>query len=553
VEVDKMKNFKIALVNPNDSVIPGDNYIVYENLGLALLDAALRNHGYDSRIIDGYSENIDNKIVAERVIKFHPDLVGFTCTYQSFPDVVKIGRTIKEHLPDVHFTIGGEHATFTAREILNEHEIFNSVVCGEGEKTLFELVKALADKKPLDNINGIIFKCNKEIIKNPGRDAIEDLDSIPFASRHTLDQCSKNGKSILIGMLASRGCYNNCLFCNANKFFRFGGGKALRRRTPQNVVDELNMIYDNYIKSGVPIRLHFYDANFITPDKKGKQWAGQISEEMVKRGIHIPFEIFARADSFDEDDKDLIDLLKKSGLVSVFVGFESVSDQVLSEYNKGVSYSQNIKAVKLLRKHKILGETNGFIMFGPYTTLNELRINSRFILESEQAIFWNLSQRLQLFPGTSLIGKLGEENLLKPGYSPLEVYKYEFKDPRAALLSEKLNFNNEYESIRENSLLRYVKEVIREINILTESSPDFKDDLKIELVESVNLQSRDIHKLNYEFFNQCIDLVEESWSEEIFQQKKGKYLKKLAVKLTKLENIMEEELQKLSTASFNLS
>jgi hypothetical protein len=188
-------------------------------------------------------------------------------------------------------------------------------------------------------------------------------------------------------------------------------------------------------------------------------------------------------------------------------------------------------------------------MFGPYTTLNELRINSKFILETEQAVFWNLSQRLQLFPGTLLISKLEKENLLKPHYSSLDVYRYEYKDPRVALLSEKLNFNDEYESIRENSLLRYAKEIIREINILAGSSPDFKDDLKIKLVESVNLQSKNIHKLNYDFFNECIDLVDIGWSEKTFQQKKGKYLKELAIKLTELEHILEEELLKISAAS----
>ncbi|MEW6418219.1 MAG: cobalamin-dependent protein [Nitrospirota bacterium] len=202
------KCFKIALVNPKDTTIPIEDYSVYENLGLATLAATLRTHGYQVRIIDGYAENLNHAVVADKVVKFDPNLVGFTCTYQSYPDVLEIGRKIKRQLPSVHLTIGGEHATFTVNEILTESGIFDSVVRGEGEETLLELATAMEFSKPLKSIRGIHFKYNGGISANPDRPAIQDLDTLPYAFRYTLEYGSESGKSflILIGMLAIRGC-----------------------------------------------------------------------------------------------------------------------------------------------------------------------------------------------------------------------------------------------------------------------------------------------------------------------------------------------------------
>lgn len=536
------RHFKIALVNPKDTTIPIEDYAIYENLGLATLATTLRNHNYQVKIIDGYAKNLDHDIIAKKISEFQPNVVGFTCTYQSYPDVLKIGKEIKWRLPSAHFTIGGEHATYTANEILINSDIFDSVVRGEGELTLHELVTALASGQSLRYIKGIYFRHNSEIIENPERPAIQDIDTIAFASRDTLDYCLREGKTALIGMLASRGCYNNCSFCNANEFFRLGGGKMLRRRSPQNVVDELTLIYNKYLEHGLQAKLYFYDANFVTQDKKGKEWARNIAEGMIKRRIYIPFEIFARADSFTDEDDELINLMKKAGLESVFIGFESSSEDVLGVYNKGVTAIQNRRVVEFLKRHGVLGVTNGFIMFGPYVTFKGLKENAEFLLLTEQGSFWNMSQRLQLFPGITLIGKLKNEGLLKPNYSSLNVYGYDFKDHRVALLAEKLDFNDEPVTKRENALVRYIKETSNRLKKIAAVS-DFHNSALLSLQQKLDLKLQEIGQLNFCFFNELVDLAEHDWSEGIFLEKKFYYFKKTGVALNDLEDIFKSYLE----------
>lgn len=325
-----MENFNVVLVNPNDNMIAVENFLMYENLGLALLASVLRKEGIRTTIIDAYAYDLGVDETVESILKESPSFIGFTCTYQSFPNVIEISNKIKNINDDIHISIGGEHATFTSKEILKHYNSIDSVIRGEGEDSILELVKAIYNKSSIDNIKGIHFQKNGVIHCNADRIAINDLDTIPYASRDTLMESMKLKKTILIGMIASRGCYSSCYFCNANKYFRLGGGKVLRRRSPENIVKEMLYLKENFVDKGADLRMQFYDATFVTPDKIGKKWALDIAEGLIRNNIKIPYDIFARADSFTEEDENLILKLKESGLVSAFVGFESNTDTILS-------------------------------------------------------------------------------------------------------------------------------------------------------------------------------------------------------------------------------
>ncbi len=45
--------------------------------------------------------------------------------------------------------------------------------------------------------------------------------------------------------------------------------------------------------------------------------------------------------------------MAKSGCKMLFLGIESVSEEVLKEYNKRIKAEDSVKAVELLRKHGI--------------------------------------------------------------------------------------------------------------------------------------------------------------------------------------------------------
>lgn len=532
--------YKVALANPRDINVPKEHYAVYEHLGLGLLAAVLRNNGYQVEIFDACAMDWSVDETVDKILTYSPDFLGFTCTYRTYNDALAICKRIKTSIKSVHVAMGGEHATFTSEETLSGEGAVDIVVRGEGEETIVELLDQLRNGRDLQGVEGIHYRIDGQVHRNPDRPAIEDLNSIPFAARDTLDYCLKEGKNAAIGLIATRGCRWRCHFCNANRFLRMGGGKAQRRRTPENVVDEIEVLYHKYFAEGLYGVMYFYDAEFVENTKSSKEWARQFAREMMARNIRVPFETYGRVDCFSEKDAELIELLKQAGLVNIFLGLESGSQETLDALNKKVSVQQNAEALRLMTKYGINGSTHGFIMFNPYISLQGVRDSAKLLKDTGQASFWNMSQKLQIFPGTQLVKNLEEEGLLLPDYSHIEVYKYRYREKKVEPLAENLfEINNHPISIRENSLVRYIRTTLDEVYFNAIKAGEFTDPLKQELDDLKNCIQKDQEKicnLNYNFILRCVDLAESGWDRSKFEKEKEGYLQSMTLLLDSIND-----------------
>jgi len=323
-----------------------------------------------------------------------------------------------------------------------------------------------------------------------------------------------------------------------------GGGKAQRRRSPENVVDEIEILYHDYFSKGLHGIMYFYDAQFVENTKASKSWARQFAENMIAKNIRVPFEIYARVDSFSEKDAQLIELLKQAGLVDVFLGLESGSQETLDAFNKKATVQQNAEAVRLMEKYGINGATHGFIMFNPYISFQGIRDSARLLKNTGQASFWNMSQKLQIFPGTPLVDDLKKEGLLLSDYSHTEVYKYRFKDPKVEPLAESLlELNGHTTSIRENSSVRYIRAMVNEIYTRAIRAGEFTGQLKQRmdcLKDNIQQEQRKICNLNYDFILRSVDLAERGWETGKFEELKNQYLDSMALMLDSIDDSFRE-------------
>jgi radical SAM superfamily enzyme YgiQ (UPF0313 family) len=552
-----MGELSVALVNPRDPLLPGGGYPLYENLALAQMAAYLRQHGHPVLIVDGFAENLDDAAVAARVIAWRAGLVGFACTFQTYDEVLRIATAVRQRLPLAHLTIGSEHATYSAREILLDSPLIDSVIRGEGEETVLDLARAVATGRPLDSVAGIFFRAPDGIVENPARTSIHDLDRLPFAARDTLAHIAGSGRPIIVGILGSRGCYSKCSFCNAHDFFRLGGGKAVRRRSPQNIVDEVTELYENHLRGllqrGADVTLYFYDATLIPPDRISKQWGREIAEGLIRRGIRIPMRAYLRADSLSDGDGELVALLKEAGLRSVFVGFDSGSNELLDAYAKGASVEQNLRTVRLLQRHGLYGIVNGFIMFGPYSTLDTLRSNVDFLVASDQALYLTMTGRMCLFPGLQLIETLRRDGLLLDRESFNSVHHYRFIDPRAGMLAAKADLSREPAVQREASLVRTVRVARAKIESLLAHQGGVEMGLQ-QRGEALDSHWREIGRLDARTFHRFIDLAEgvspeeaadpacSAWPAGPFSTIKHQFLDDLDAALDRLEGCFDSYL-----------
>jgi len=537
---------KILFVNPNICIVDRekDHYSVMEHLGLGLLSAMLVGTDHEVSILDCYALDLENSDAITEIKKQQPDFLGITANYLNFDSAVEIARQAHLLFPDMYLFLGGEHCTYSSHEILERYTFVDAIIRGEGEDTLLELIAKAPD---LYGVLGVHFrnKTQGRIVKNPDRPGITNLDEIPFANRAMLDYCKKHNMTTAIGMLAQRGCNHQCSFCNANSFFRMGGGLPIRRRSPQNVVKELAELYSKYYLHGNIEKVYFHDANFIDGSLQSKEWAIALAQEIVAQDVVMPFEIYLRGDSLKTGDDEVVLSLKKAGLEAVFVGIESFSDNDLDFYQKDITSDQLIEGMDILKKHRVLGPTAGVIMFNPFSTDDGLIQTARVLSRYGYASFWNLSQKLQLFPGVKLVKELKEEKLLVGYDSTNKVYSYKIQDPCIEALSGYLLSLNQHPTIiLDNALPRQIMtELSRILNRL--ELLQFYNGHIDKLIQPLQKQHEALNALNVSFF---IDTVRRFRSGEDMagvEMATNKYLIALSERLNFLEESFNSTLRLL--------
>src|SRR5262249_44210421 len=114
-----------------------------ENLGLRYLAAALARAGHEAEIVafDGPDEIPD---VAAALARGGHDVIGLSLMFQlRAHEFVTLAERVRALGWRGALVAGGQHATFMAREILEDNPALDAVVLGDGEAPLVELVAAL--------------------------------------------------------------------------------------------------------------------------------------------------------------------------------------------------------------------------------------------------------------------------------------------------------------------------------------------------------------------------------------------------------------------------
>jgi anaerobic magnesium-protoporphyrin IX monomethyl ester cyclase len=393
-----------------------------ENLGTRYLAAVLRQHGYSVEL-EAFSTADEMDAVVQRAQETQPRVVGLSIIFQyRAPEFIDLAEQIKRNLPSTHITTGGHFATFTADELLRDYPALDSVVRGEGELTLLELVQQLDSPETWDSILGLTFRRNGRIVSNAPRPLIADLDTLPFPSRDTPPQHHLGiGVSPIVG---SRGCYRDCSFCSIHAFYGASQGALQRFRSVPNLVDEMEMLYDKF---GVRFFI-FNDDEWFPPGKARLNRVAEFERELKQRHLDIIMSIKCRADDVDEDlFRRLIDL----GVVRAYVGVESGSDHSLRTLNKKTTVAQNRRALEVLNRVGMLADF-GMIFFDPESTIEDVRANLDFFHEMAGAGQAPLSfGRMEVYAGTPILKELQNAGRLTGNYL---AWNYTIADPRVELL-----------------------------------------------------------------------------------------------------------------------
>ena len=366
---------KILLLNPP----PNDrSWYRAEHLGLAYLAAVTRHAGHTVHILDSLLENLNIEQTYQTIKRRFGSiqLFGITATEpESIKSGVEIIKLLKRDGMNVHVTAGGYLPTFWSDKLLTKYPQVDSIVMGEGEETFKHLVQTLEQQNALASIPGLAFRTqNGEIVHNPPRRLIQDLDQLPFPARDYLEIAYQKYHHALV--YASRGCYHQCSFCQIAQFYRLSQGSPYRTRSAQNIADEIELLVAQYgVRS-----IFFVDDEFITKSKHRKRIIWELIEEIRKRKLNFSFSIQYRADTGNHEP--LLRALKEVGLRTVFIGVESGVNSVLQRFDKGIRKTDIDCALQIV--HDLdLSPNIGYMLYRPDTTFEELKKSVEYLLSPE--------------------------------------------------------------------------------------------------------------------------------------------------------------------------
>lgn len=378
-------NSKIILIYPrlNYPIISA----AFEPLGIQYLASLLKKEGQDVEIIDfTFDSNLERLKKSLDNVSF----IGFSFTSPLFNRALKILNYIKSINKEIVTIAGGPHPTVDHASVLNQG--FDYVAIGEGETIIKEFSKFMYQNMP-EKTKGIAYKRDDKIIVNEPATFIDNLDDIAFPARDLIDY-SLYGS---IGMITSRGCKFNCLYCQP--ILRSLFGKNVRERSIQNIIEEIDIISHNYPKK----RIRFEDDTFTMQDL---EWFELFKDELSKRKLRIKWQCNSRVDTINIDKAKI---MKECGCTQIGFGVESGSKKILDFYRKGTNPEQTIKIFNDMKKVGIL--THAFIMLGaPIATKEDLDATYEVIKKMKPDKLMTCT--VTPLPGSDLFNYCKEKELL---------------------------------------------------------------------------------------------------------------------------------------------
>lgn len=403
-------------------------------LGVRYLANALNAGGYNAHTLYFKEFNSVNPskasekeldLLEDLIDKVKPSYIGLSVMSSLYLEsVYLVNNRIREKF-NIPIIWGGVYATLFPEETLKHGDY---VIQGEGELPLIELLDTLEEGKDPSHIeNLILHNKEKEIIKNPLRPLIQDLDTlgypkvggknIYFIRNNEISYGDPQIKGFTYELTASRGCPFACSYCSSVNLKRIYAdkGRYVRFRSVDNVMKELKEAKSAIKNLKV---IHFWDEIFS--DEEG--WVEEFKER-YKKEIGIPFKIWGHPLKVNER---IISNLVDAGLYQIVVGIQSGSIRVRKDiFHRKESQEEIINASRILSKCKVPKVIYDFMLQHPFETLEDLKETYKLCLQLEPPFELQL-HGLNFLPGTDIVDKaihaglLSKEELDKIMYSSIQ-------------------------------------------------------------------------------------------------------------------------------------
>jgi anaerobic magnesium-protoporphyrin IX monomethyl ester cyclase len=343
---------RIVLINPARHFIANEHGLGYLiPLGLVSIGGPLIDAGFTVKLIDHDLYGWSDQRLIQEVSDFRADyiLLGHSGSTAAHKTALRTIRAIHQQIPHIRVVYGGVYPSYADRMVMTECKDIDVIVRGEGEQTIVGLMRTWEQTDDLRYVDGITWRNGQEVVVNRSRTPIKNLDEYrPGWELVDWPRYSMFGFKGAAGLQFSRGCTLTCTYCGQWMFW-----KKWRHRSPENIVEQLKILADQY---GVKI-VWFADENFAADRDVAKRILELIVD--AKLGLSLNLNMTA-ADVVR--DAELIPLYKRAGVDYIVMGIETLKDGVVTNIRKNNPFEISKEAVRLLRENNIISLTN--IIYG---------------------------------------------------------------------------------------------------------------------------------------------------------------------------------------------
>ncbi len=311
-------------------------------------------------------------------------------------------------LPDIEIIAGGPAFSIFGKQLMQKIPRIDIGIIGEGEPVFELLLSKTCDPA---RIPGIIWRKNGSLVVNHLKNNTTvpklSMDSIPAPDTNAFDpKAYTRGNSYVapIGIEGKRGCDLWCGYC----LYPFLGGTRMRLRSPEKIVDEMQMFSKKF---GISL-FHFTDSVVNRPADHFEA----LCRELISRKLDVSWTGFFREDSLTRNN---LDLAMKAGLAAIYFSADALTARGLDLLNKKLTCDQILEAAQMTAERKILTMCH-FLVNLPGENDDEIQRSRQFLdrlLEIHHpvgnlgAVIFN---HVRLYPGAPLTNRLIRSGVLDP-------------------------------------------------------------------------------------------------------------------------------------------
>jgi hopanoid biosynthesis associated radical SAM protein HpnJ len=274
-----------------------------------------------ARLLDAPPHYISAEQTIE-IAKGYEFLVLFTST-PGFPGDIGLAREIKKANPTIKIAFVGPHVSVLPEKSLRDCPSIDFVARKEFDFAVVDYAKG----KPLEDITGISFLKDGEVVHNPDAPQIQDLDALPHVTdvyKRDLDVTRYNVPFLLnpyVSLYTTRGCPAQCTFCLWPQTL---SGHPWRKRSTDDVAAEMAKVKEYWPE----VKEFFFDDDTFNIQK-----ARTIELCAKLKPLKLTWSCTSRVTT----DFETLKAMKEAGCRLLIVGYESGDQQILKNIKKGAT------------------------------------------------------------------------------------------------------------------------------------------------------------------------------------------------------------------------